>query len=69
MNELDVAKHSWLVQQPKCSVNLFYLSSLECNANNIPSVLEMLSVSETHPSERFRKLIAKGHLEEAEVSS
>ena len=27
----------------------------------------MLSVSETHPSERFRKLIAKGHLEEAEV--
>ncbi|XP_023294177.2 uncharacterized protein LOC111677314 [Lucilia cuprina] len=66
-NELDVTEHSWLVQQPKCSVNLYYFSCLQCNVNNFPSVLEMLSVSETHPSERFKKLIAKGHLEEAEV--
>ncbi|KAM7360055.1 kinetochore component rough deal isoform 2-T2 [Cochliomyia hominivorax] len=66
-NELDVTEHSWLVQQPKCSVNLYYFSCVQCNVNNFPSVLEMLSVSETHPSERFKKLIAKGHLEEAEV--
>lgn len=64
---MDVTEHSWLVQQPKCSVNLYYFSCLQCNVNNFPSILEMLSVSETHPSERFKKLIAKGHLEEAEV--
>lgn len=65
-NELDVAENSWLVQQPKCSVNLYYLAGLECNDNGMPSILEMILVSETHPSERFKKLIAKGHLEEAE---
>ncbi|XP_011293281.1 uncharacterized protein LOC101899752 [Musca domestica] len=65
-NELDVSEHSWLVQQPKCSVNLYYLSGGECNSNDLPTILEMILVSETHPSERFKKLIAKGHLEEAE---
>uniref|UniRef100_A0A1I8Q641 Uncharacterized protein n=1 Tax=Stomoxys calcitrans TaxID=35570 RepID=A0A1I8Q641_STOCA len=65
-NELDVAEHSWLVQQPKCSVNLYYLTGSQCNSNDLPSILEMILVSETHPSERFKKLIAKGHLEEAE---
>ncbi|XP_054741000.1 uncharacterized protein LOC129246308 [Anastrepha obliqua] len=65
-SELEVSEHAWLVQQPKCSVNLYYLSGNQTNENNLPTEIEMVLVSETHPSERFKKLISKGLLEEAE---
>ncbi|XP_018800903.1 PREDICTED: uncharacterized protein LOC108976331 [Bactrocera latifrons] len=65
-NELEVPEHAWLVQQPKSSANLYYLSGKEVNADNIPKEIEMVLVSETHPSERFRKLLSKGLLDEAE---
>lgn len=67
-NELEVMEHAWLVQQPKSSVNLYYLSGKEINAKNIPKEIEMVLVSETHPSERFKKLLSKGLLDEAEVT-
>ncbi|EDV30384.2 uncharacterized protein Dana_GF22970 [Drosophila ananassae] len=65
-NEVDVPKHAWLVHQPKCAVNLYYLAAHELNQNKIPSMVHMMLVSETDPSDRFKKLIAKGRLEEAE---
>ncbi|XP_017073334.2 uncharacterized protein LOC108109368 [Drosophila eugracilis] len=65
-NEVEVPNHAWLVRQPKCAVNLYYLAAKEVNQSSIPSVVEMMLVSETDPSDRFKKLIAKGRLEEAE---
>ncbi|XP_016949058.1 uncharacterized protein LOC108023885 [Drosophila biarmipes] len=65
-NEVEVPEHAWLVRQPKCAVNLYYLAAKELNQSSIPSVVEMMLVSETDPSDRFKKLIAKGRLEEAE---
>ena len=44
------------------------MSGKNVNHCNIPTEIEMVLVSETQPVERFKKLIAKGHLEEAEVS-
>ncbi|KAH8258292.1 hypothetical protein KR038_009300 [Drosophila bunnanda] len=66
-NEVEVPAHAWLVRQPKCAVNLYYLAAKEVNRESIPTVVEMMLVSETDPSDRFKKLIAKGRLEEAEV--
>lgn len=68
-NEVEVPDHAWLVRQPKCAVNLYYLAAKEVNQSSIPSVVEMMLVSETDPSDRFKKLICKGRLEEAEVLS
>lgn len=65
-NEVEVPDHAWLVRQPKCAVNLYYLAAKEVNQSSIPSVVEMMLVSETDPSDRFKKLICKGRLEEAE---
>ncbi|CAD6991333.1 unnamed protein product [Ceratitis capitata] len=65
--ELEVSENAWLVQQPKSSANLYYLSGRELNEINYPTAIEMVLVSETHPSERFKKLISKGLLEEAEI--
>ncbi|XP_030370640.1 uncharacterized protein LOC115621201 [Scaptodrosophila lebanonensis] len=65
-NEVEVPEQTWLVQQPKCAVNLYYLASRNTDPGQIPDEVEMLLVSETDPSDRFKKLIAKGRLEEAE---
>ncbi|XP_060648155.1 uncharacterized protein LOC132785870 [Drosophila nasuta] len=65
-NEVEVPQHAWLVRQPKSAVNLYYLATKELKSNAIPSEVEMMMVSETDPSDRFKKLIAKGRLEEAE---
>lgn len=67
VNELSVGAHAWLVQQPKSSVNLYYISGEQCNTANLPTILELMLISETDPSDRFKKLVAKGHLEDAEV--
>ncbi|EDV52945.1 uncharacterized protein LOC6554740 [Drosophila erecta] len=65
-NEVEVPDHAWLVRQSKCAVNLYYLAAKEVNQSSIPSVVEMMLVSETDPSDRFKKLVCKGRLEEAE---
>ncbi|KAL9888205.1 kinetochore component rough deal isoform 3-T4 [Glossina fuscipes fuscipes] len=66
LNELEVGGYVWLVQQPKSSVNLYYISGQENNSKQHPTILELIMVSETDPSERYKKLINKGYLEEAE---
>lgn len=61
--------HAWLIRQPKSAVNLYYLAARAISEREIPSELEMMMVSETDPSDRLKKLIAKGRLEEAEVAT
>lgn len=65
-SDLEVPSYAWLIQQPKTSVNLYYLCGKNLNNMNYPMEIEMMLVSETQPVERFKKLIAKGYLEEAE---
>ncbi|XP_064552980.1 uncharacterized protein rod [Drosophila montana] len=65
-NEVEVPLHAWLIRQPKSAVNLYYLAARAISEKEIPSELEMMMVSETDPSDRLKKLIAKGRLEEAE---
>ncbi|XP_037945657.1 uncharacterized protein LOC119678077 [Teleopsis dalmanni] len=65
-SELDIPVCSWQVKQPKNSMNLYVLCGTQLNSSNIPTEVEMKLISETDPSDRFKKLIAKGHLEEAE---
>uniref|UniRef100_A0A1A9X1U5 Uncharacterized protein n=1 Tax=Glossina brevipalpis TaxID=37001 RepID=A0A1A9X1U5_9MUSC len=66
VNELEVSDFAWLVQQPKSAVNLYYISGQESNSKQQPTFLELITVSETDPSERYKKLINKGYLDEAE---
>ncbi|TDG48434.1 hypothetical protein AWZ03_005179 [Drosophila navojoa] len=65
-NEIEVPLHAWLIRQPKSAVNLYYLAARAGKENEIPSEVEMMMVSETDPSDRLKKLIAKGRLDEAE---
>lgn len=67
-NEVEVPQHAWLIRQPKSAVNLYYLATKTDSAKELPSEMEMMMVSETDPGDRFKKLIAKGRLEEAEVT-
>lgn len=47
---------------------MYYLATKAISdVGEIPAEMEMMLVSETDPSDRFKKLIAKGRLEEAEV--
>lgn len=64
-NELHMDYFTWLVKQPKCSLNLFYMSANK-NENNLLYELEMKKVSETEPTQRLLKLIQRGHFDEAE---
>ncbi|XP_055371172.1 uncharacterized protein LOC129605428 [Condylostylus longicornis] len=66
LNEISLTSLAWLVLQPKESVNLYYLSSENLNDQQLPLEIEMKVVKETQPEERLKKLIQKGHLEEAE---
>lgn len=65
---MEVPHHAWLIRQPKSAVNLYYLATKTDSAKELPSEMEMMMVSETDPGDRFKKLIAKGRLEEAEVN-
>ncbi|EDV92778.1 uncharacterized protein LOC6564158 [Drosophila grimshawi] len=65
-SEIEVPLNAWLIRQPKSAVNLYYLAAKAVEDGEFPSEVEMMMVSETDPSDRFKKLIAKGRLEEAE---
>lgn len=64
--ELSVPNNSWLVDQSKLSVNMYYLSGNHCDSNFVQQ-LEMNIISETNPDQRFHKLITKDRLDEAEI--
>lgn len=65
-NELSMPQHTWLVQQPKTAVNIYYLSGDDFNEFDLPQEIEMKIMCETQPQERLKKLICKGRLDEAE---
>lgn len=54
-----------LVQQCKSSVNMYYLEEVSGQTSIEEIVMKVFG--ETQPSERLKKLIHRGHLDEAEV--
>lgn len=65
-SELPMATNTHLVQQSLSSVNLYYLEEASTK-DSIPQEIIMNLVLESQPTERLKKLIRIGRLEEAEV--
>lgn len=63
--DLAMPENTWLVRQPKSCVNLYYVGG-NCLNSQFVQEIEMKIISETQPAQRFKKLIQKGHLREAE---
>uniref|UniRef100_A0A182K6U4 Uncharacterized protein n=1 Tax=Anopheles christyi TaxID=43041 RepID=A0A182K6U4_9DIPT len=63
--EMGMSEHTWLVQQPKNSANIYYIAGLT-HKEPIVQEFELKILSETDPSLRLVKLIKIGRLDEAE---
>lgn len=64
--ELPISLNTHLVNQSQSSVNLYYLEEI-LQQNMIPQEIVMNLITESQPSERLKKLIRIGRLDEAEV--
>uniref|UniRef100_A0A182YC48 Rod_C domain-containing protein n=1 Tax=Anopheles stephensi TaxID=30069 RepID=A0A182YC48_ANOST len=63
--EMEMSEHTWLVQQPKNSANIYYIAGLT-HQEPVVQEFELKILSETDPSLRLIKLIKIGRLDEAE---
>lgn len=63
---LPVPKHSWILNQPISTANIYYICG-ECDDSNVFEHVEMRMISEVQPENRLKTLIKKGLLDEAEV--
>uniref|UniRef100_A0A1S4H9P0 Uncharacterized protein n=1 Tax=Anopheles gambiae TaxID=7165 RepID=A0A1S4H9P0_ANOGA len=63
--EMEMSEHTWLVQQPKNSANIYYIAGLT-HKEPIVQEFELKILSETDPFLRLVKLIKIGRLDEAE---
>ena len=64
-SELNIPAVSWLVTQPKSTANMYFISGL-LNENNFAQTIEIKSIVETDPDQRFKKLLLRGLFDEAE---
>lgn len=65
-SELKVPSVSWLVSQQKSSINLYFLSG-STNVNQFIQAIEFKSITETDPEDRYKKILLRGHFDEAEA--
>lgn len=65
--ELTVPEFAWLIKQPKSALNMYYLHGIHGGSAAMMQEIEMRIIAETQPDQRLKKLIQKGHLDEAEV--
>lgn len=63
--ELTLPGISWLVSQQKSSVNMYFISGVE-NEDHFVQTIEIKSIIETDPDQRFKKLLLREHFDEAE---
>lgn len=63
--DLHIDFDVWPVQQPKCSINLFYILGNR-DEQGLLYELEMKKISETEPTQRLLKLLQRGMFTEAE---
>ncbi|XP_052860385.1 kinetochore-associated protein 1 [Anopheles cruzii] len=64
--EMEMPEHTWLVQQPKNSANIYYIVG-QTHREPVVQEFELKILSETDPSQRLVKLIKIGRFDEAEV--
>lgn len=64
-SELMLPEISWLVSQPKSSINMYFICGFK-NADGFIQSIEIKSITEADPEQRFNKLLMKGHFDEAE---
>lgn len=64
-SELTIPENSWLVSQQKSDVNIYFISGME-NDSKFIQTIEVKSIIETDPEQRFKKLLSRGHFDEAE---
>ena len=65
-SELSLPAISWLVSQQKSSVNMYFITGAK-NDFNCTQTIELRSITETDPEQRFKKLLLRGHFNEAEA--
>lgn len=65
--EIPVPDLAWIIHQPKLSANMFYLCGAADEFKVINSLILRI-ISETDPAKRYKTLIERGALDEAEVS-
>lgn len=63
--ELTLPEVAWLVTQPKSSVNMYFVSGTK-NVAGFVQQIEMKIITETDPEQRFKKLLLRGHWDEAD---
>lgn len=63
--ELQLPGISWLVSQQKSEVNMYFIEGLENDGKCVQSI-EIKSIVETDPEQRYKKLLQRGLFEEAE---
>lgn len=65
-SELNLPGTTWLVSQQKSTVNMHFISGLN-NEDNFVQTIEIKSITESDPEERFKKLLLRGRFDEAEI--
>lgn len=64
---LPISEKIWLITQPKSAANIFYLCDVQASLMTSHRI-DLRMVSESQPEKRLQTLLAKGLIDEAEVS-
>lgn len=64
-SSLSLPGISWLVSQPKSSINMYFIAGYK-NDDNFVQSIELKKITEADPEQRFKKLLLRGYFEEAE---
>ena len=64
--EVVVSEHTWMVNQSKSSVQLYFLDGIQ-DESGVVYQIEMKVIYETQPESRLMKLLNRGLIKEAEV--
>jgi kinetochore-associated protein 1 len=64
-SEISLPAQSWIVSQAKSGVNMYFIEGYR-NENNFVQTIEIKSITDTDPEQRFTKLLMRGQFEEAE---
>lgn len=64
-SEINLPAQSWIVSQAKTGANMYFIEGYR-NENNFIQAIEIKSITDTDPEQRFTKLLMRGQFDEAE---
>lgn len=64
-SELSLPSQSWIVSQARTDANMYFLEGY-LNEDNFVQTIEIKSITDTDPEQRFAKLLMRGQFDEAE---